>query len=346
MQVAPVATLPTRLTKRGGDVLPGVLVCAAIALVATLIGGLAPFLGAAIPAVVIGFVVGSIRKPSGRVAPGIQYSSKFVLQCAVVLLGAKLSLENVIELGRESVPVTLIALSVTLFAAWGIGRLMGVDRKIRTLIGVGTGICGASAIAATAPIIRAKNADISYALSTIFLFNLLAVLAFPVLGHAIGMTPHQFGVFAGIAINDTSSVVAAASVFSASALGIAVVVKLVRTLMIIPISVFLAIGEMRREADGTPLTIGRVFRMIPWFLIGFLIVAGASSLGLFTDTVTDALTSVSVFMIAMALAAIGMLTDFSAIRSAGMKPLVLGLTLSIIMAGTAFLTMTAFGQLG
>jgi len=346
MQLAPVSTLPDRLARRGWEVLPGFLLCAAIAAVATVVGRLVPLVGSAIPAVVLGVLISVLRKPSGRAVPGIGYSGKFVLQCAVVLLGAQLSLASVVSVGAESLPVMLSSLAVCLIAAWLIGRGMGVERDIRVLLGVGTGICGASAIAAVSPIIRARSSDISYAVSTVFLFNIIAVVVFPVIGHALGMTPHAFGLFAGTAVNDTSSVVAAASVFSASALGFAVVVKLVRTLMIIPISVSLAVMEARREGAGDRLSPGRVLRMIPWFLVGFLLVVCLRSAGLVPDPIADGMTQLSVFLVATALAGIGLSTDLRAIRAAGLRPLVLGGVLSLLVAGTTLGVMALTGHLG
>lgn len=345
MQISPVRTLPTRLLARGAEVWLGLLVCVAIAGVATVIGSFVPVLGSAIPAVVIGVAVALMRKPAGRVVPGIGYSGKFVLQLAVVLLGSQLSLSAIARVGAESLPVMLTSLTVCLLAAWLLGRAMGVERDLRTLIGVGTGICGASAIAAVSPTIKAKSADISYAISTVFLFNILAVLVFPFVGHALGMTPHAFGLFAGTAVNDTSSVVAAASVFSASALGFAVVVKLVRTLMIIPISVGLAVMEGKRSGEGQKFTLARIVKLVPWFLIGFVVLACIASTRWLAPSVVTALNSVSVFLIATALAGIGMSTDLRAIRTAGLKPLVLGGFLSLLVAVTTLGTMVLTGHI-
>lgn len=347
MQLTPFATLPHRLAHRGRDVLPGTLLCVGIALLATGVGRIVPVLGAAVPAIVLGIAIATIRRPGPRFAAGIGYAGKFLLQCAIVLLGTQLSLRSILEVGAESLPVMLVSLTVCLLAAWLIGRLLGVDRDIRTLIGVGTGICGASAVAAVSPIIRARNSDISYAISTVFLFNILAVIVFPPIGHALGMTPHAFGLFAGTAVNDTSSVVAAASVFSTAALGFAVVVKLVRTLMIIPISIGLALAQGRRTETGerNPLTAGRILKLIPWFLIGFLIAATIASTGIVAPGASELLTQLSVFLVATALAGIGLSTDLRAIRRTGSRPLLLGGILSFIVAVTTLLTMKITGHL-
>lgn len=345
MRLSPVSTLPSRLLERGRDIWPGLLLCLAIAAVATVLGRIVPLVGSAIPAVILGVVITAIRKPGRRLTPGIGYSGKFVLQCAVVLLGSQLSLASIVTVGAESLPVMLSSLVVCLLAAWILGRWMGIERDMRTLIGVGTGICGASAIAAVAPVVKAKGHDVSYAISTVFLFNIVAVVVFPFVGHALGMSPHAFGLFAGTAVNDTSSVVAAAGVFSSVALGFAVVVKLVRTLMIIPISVTLAVVEGRRGAAGERLTPLRLFRMIPWFLFGFVAMALIGSTGLITDAAAATLSTVSVFLVATALAGIGLSTDLRAIRTAGLKPLALGGILSALVAVTTLTTMLLTGHI-
>lgn len=342
MQLTPIDALPTRLADRILEVRNGVVLCAVIAVVATAIGRFVPIVGSAIPAVVIGVVVGICIKPDERFRPGITYSSKFLLQLAVAVLGTQLSLSSIVEVGIESLPVMLISLTVCLLMAWLLGRALGIDRELRTLIGVGTGICGASAIAAVSPVIKARDASISYAISTVFLFNLIAVLIFPLVGHVLGMSPHAFGLFAGTAVNDTSSVVAAASVFSAGAMGFAVVVKLVRTLMIIPISIGLAVIEARRTGSqgGTV----RVARLVPWFLVGFLAMAALVSTGIVPEIAVSAMREISVFLIATALAAIGMSTNLDSIRGAGVKPLALGGILSLTVALTTLGTMKVTGH--
>ncbi len=334
VQLTPVPTLPHRLGRRALEVWPGVAACVLIAVAATFIGRIVPILGAAVPAIVIGVAIALVRRPHERLRAGIAYSSKFLLQCAVVLLGAQLSLVSIFQVGLESLPVMLSSLAVCLFGAWAIGRAMGIEPRLRTLIGVGTGICGASAIAAVAPVIGAASAEVAYAISTIFLFNILAVVIFPAIGHLLNMDPHTFGLFAGTAVNDTSSVVATASVFSALALGYAVVVKLVRTLMIIPITVTLAVVEARRDA-GSGMSARQIGKLVPWFLIGFLVVAVIHSLGVITPGLQSFLVAASIFLIAVALAAIGLSTDAAALRRAGLRPLLLGAVLWVLVAATS-----------
>jgi len=335
MMFRPARTLPSRLALRGAEVLPGLALTVPIAVVATLLGAALPVLGSALPAIAIGVVVAVIRRPGPRLQPGVEYSGRFLLQVAVVLLGAQLSLDAILRVGAESLPVMLSTLTVCLLGTWIIGRALRVPHRLRTLIGVGTGICGASAIAAISPVIGALSAEVSYAVSTIFVFNILAVVLFPLLGHALGLDPHTFGLLAGTAVNDTSSVVAAASVFGAAALGYAVVVKLVRTLMIIPISIGLSVIESRRTAQGRPVTLRGVVGLVPWFLLGFLLVAVIGSLGVIPAGPREVMAHASAFLIATAMAGIGLSTDVAALRRAGWRPLLLGAILWTLVTATA-----------
>ncbi|PZE65459.1 MULTISPECIES: YeiH family protein [unclassified Curtobacterium] len=337
---------------------PGVALAVAIGIVATLVGRVVPVVGGPVPAVLIGAVVGwLVRRRTGgtlaALAPGVKFSSSRVLQFAVVLLGAQLSIGEVLRIGGETLPVMLATLVVCLVAAWGIGRLLRVSGALRTLIGVGTGICGASAIAAVTPVIGAVSADVAYAMSTIFLCNIAAVFAFPLLGHALGLSQHAFGVFAGTAVNDTSSVVATATVYGRQATDTAVVVKLVRTLMIIPIVIGLAGLEARRAsreqltpASGPGPGRGfRVFRLVPWFLIGFLVVVLLRTVGVLPASVAPGFATAASFLITVALAAIGCSTDFAALRRAGFRPMLLGIALWVLVAGTSLGMQAAFGLL-
>lgn len=325
---------------------PGLLVCLGVAAVATAIGSVLPLVGSVLPAILIGVVAASIRRPHERLRPGIRFTSKILLQCAVVLLGAQLSLGAIARVGLTSLPVMLTSLAVCLAVSVLLGRALGVERRLRTLIGVGTGICGASAIAAVAPVIGAAGAEVAYAVSTIFLFNLVAVLAFPLVGHLLGMSPEAFGLFAGTAVNDTSSVVAAAGIFGSAALGTAVVVKLVRTLMLVPITVGLAIGENRREAAGQPMTVGRAVRLVPWFLVGFLVVAVLNTVLPVPEPAREATTRVSVFLVTAAMAGVGLSTDLRGMRAAGWRPLLLGGLLSLVVTATTLVMMAVTGVIG
>lgn len=337
---APAAGRWTRLTA----LLPGLGLAVAVALVATVVGRRFPLVGGPVTGIVLGVVLAATIRPGARLRPGIAFSSKAVLQTSVVVLGSQLSLMQIVRVGVGSLPVMLGTLAVALGAAYLLGRWLGVVGNLRTLIGVGTGICGASAIAAVTPVIGAVGAEVTYAVSTIFLFNVAAVLAFPVVGHLLGMSQHAFGLFAGTAVNDMSSVVATATTYGPEAANFAVVVKLTRTLLIIPIVLALAALAARRDrraaadvlvpADVAAIRPPRVdvWRLVPTFLIGFLLVAAANTAGLIPAAVHPALSQVSVFLITVALSAIGLSTDLAGLRRAGHRPLLLGALLWVVVS--------------
>jgi uncharacterized integral membrane protein (TIGR00698 family) len=325
---------------------PGIGLCLVIAGLSFTVGTVAPVVGTALPAVAIGVAVAAIRKPGPKAQPGVAFSSRWLLQIAVVLLGAHLSLQDVLAVGAESLPVMLSTLMVCLLAAWGVGRWMRVDRRLRALIGVGTGICGASAIAAVAPVIAATSGEIAYAVSTIFVFNITAAVAFPLLGHALGLDPHTFGLLAGTAVNDTSSVVAAATTFGAGALGFAVVVKLVRTLMIVPISVGLALRQPRDDRTSLLRQPWRIVTLVPWFIVGFALMVLANSAGLISAGAHTVIATASALLIAAALAGVGLSTDVGAVRRAGWRPLALGGILSLLVIATALGALALTGRIG
>ena len=355
-----------RAARRAQAIAPGLALALAVAAVATVVGQYVPLIGSAVPGAVIGTVIAIVVKPGARFAPGVKWASTFVLQCSVVLLGAQLSIAEAARVGVSSLPVMLGTLAICLAGAWLYGRLLGIPGDLRTLIGVGTGICGGSAIAAVSPVIEAASADVAYAISTIFLFNIAAVLVFPLLGHALGMSQQSFGLFAGTAVNDTSSVVATATTYGTAATSHAVVVKLVRTLMIIPICLGLATLTGRKQqrpaiatapaaaahdgAAGAPasstalasarMAPRRAIKLVPWFLIGFVLVAAVNSCGIIPAGAHSPLEHASVFLVSVALSAIGLSTNVAALRKAGARPLILGAVLWITVA-TASLGLQA-----
>ena len=224
---------------------PGMAAAVVIGAVATVLGGLVPVVGAPVFAILTGIIVSTARPPLELLRPGLAFSAKTVLQGSIVVLGLGLSFAEVVSAGKSSLPVLVGTLLIALGMAWCVGRALHLRRDLNTLIGVGTAICGASAIAATSAVIGADEADVSYAIATIFTFNVVAVLSFPCLGHVLGMSQHAFGLWAGTAINDTSSVVAASTIYGHAAVPYAVVVKLTRTLAIVPISLGLAAWRKR-----------------------------------------------------------------------------------------------------
>lgn len=313
---------------------PGLAAALAVAGAGTAVGRLFPVIGGPVSGIVLGVLVAVLTKPGARLRSGIDFASKPVLKLSVVILGSQLSLAQIVRVGAGSLPVMVGTLAVCLAAAYGIGRWLGVVGDLRTLIGVGTGVCGASAIAAATPVIGAAGAEVAYAVSTVFLFNIAAVLAFPVLGHLLGLSQHAFGLFAGTAVNDMSSVVAATATYGPDAASYGVVVKLTRTLMIIPICLGLSALATRRARLSAGATAGRVrvAKLVPGFLIAFLAVAGANTAGLIPAEAHHGLSELAVFLITVALSAIGLSTDIGGLRRAGPRPLILGACLWVVVS--------------
>lgn len=331
------------------------MACSGIAVVATAIGTVLPVLSPPLCGIVIGVAVAAtlVRDPESalvrRLRPGIAVASRHLLQLAVVLLGTQLSLTEVARTGLRSLPVMLGTLAVCLAGASVIGRRLRVGADLRTLIGVGTGICGASAIAAVTPVLEAAEADVAYAISTIFLFNIAAVLTFPLLGHALRLSQGSFGLFAGTAVNDTSSVVAAASAYGAEATRQAVVVKLTRTLLIIPISFGLAARQGRQPSQPSQLSQASqaksgLTRLVPWFLAGFLLASAGRTIGLIPAQARGPLDDLAVFGISVALSAIGLSTDLRGLRRAGPRPLLLGACLWLLVSATSLILQAIVGM--
>jgi uncharacterized integral membrane protein (TIGR00698 family) len=320
--------------------LPGVVAAAVIASIALGLAQVVPLVGAPVLALAIGIAVSAVRRPAEWARPGIRWSGKYVLQSAIVVLGLTLSLARIARVGVVTLPVMLGTLTAALVVAALAGRALGIPGNLRTLVGVGTGICGASAIAAVSGVIEASEVDIAYAMSTIFIFNLIAVLIFPPIGHLLGLSQSGFGLWAGTAVNDTSSVVATGYAYGHTAGVHSVIVKLTRTTMIIPVVAALGILARRRDADRTV----RWHKVVPWFLVWFVGAAVLESIGAIPAAWHAPLADLAVVLITVALAAIGLSTQLGAMRRAGHQPLVVGTLTWATVALTGLALQFAVGS--
>ena len=322
----------------------GVLLCLLIALPAWFLGQWFPVVGGPVFAILIGICLARPVKGCPAFEPGIRYTSKKVLQYAVVLLGFGMNLSDVLRLGSQSLPVILATITTALVIAYGMHRLLHIPGKISTLVGVGSCICGGSAIAATAPVIGADDEEIAQSISVIFLFNIAAALLFPTLGGLLGMSDSGFGLFAGTAINDTSSVTAAAQAWD-GILELATIVKLTRTLAIIPITLVLSAVQMRQarpqglQGKGT-FDVKKIF---PFFILFFVLASVATTLLSLPAGVTAPLKQLSKFFIVMAMAAIGLNTDLVKLVKTGGKPILMGLCCWVGIACMSLLMQTILG---
>jgi uncharacterized integral membrane protein (TIGR00698 family) len=309
--------------------LPGFALCLVIAAIAFALGREFPIVGGPVFGIVIGMIVALIRKPGPVFGPGIRFSSKQILQLSIILLGANLELGEVVGSGLHSLPVMLGTLVITLTAAYAVGKLLGIPTNLRRLLGVGTTICGGSAIAALSTVIDVSETEIAYSIATIFLFNVVAVLTFPWIGHLLQLSQHAFGLWAGTAINDTSSVVAAGYVYGHAAGNEAVIVKLTRTTLIIPIVMFYAGKRLWSERGKGSIPWRSI---VPWFILWFIVAAVLNTAGLIPAAVHPAITDLALFLIVVALSGVGLSVNASAVRAAGVRPLMLGFVLWVLIA--------------
>ena len=307
----------------------GVLLCLCIAVPCYFLGKLVPVIGGPVFAILIGMAVGAVVRGAriniSGAQPGIKFTSKMVLQLAVVLLGFGMNLGSVLETGKESLPIILVTISVSLIVSYVLHKAMKVDTNISTLVGVGSSICGGSAIAATAPVIGADDEEIAQAISVIFLFNVIAALIFPTLGSVIGLSNEGFGVFAGTAVNDTSSVTAAAAawdgIHGSNTLETAAIVKMTRTLAIIPITLFLAFRRAKKEGGGDGVQLKKVF---PMFVLYFILASVVTTVFNLPGGMVEGLKTGSKFFIIMAMSAIGVNTDLVKLVKTGGMPIFMG----------------------
>ena len=311
----------------------GVLFCLIVAIPATLLGKQIEVVGGPVFAILFGMVLALVFPKNRReqLAAGVTYTSKKVLLYAVILLGFGMNLSQILSKGAQSLPIIVVTISTSLVIAFVLCRVMNVPGKIATLVGVGSSICGGSAVAATAPVIDADDREIAQAISVIFLFNVIAALVFPTLGGMLGLTNEGFGLFAGTAINDTSSVTAAASAWDsmhpgANVLESAPVVKLTRTLAIIPITLALACWQMHlaRKAGGDAKSTFSLKRAFPTFVLFFVLASVITTVLQLPASVTAPIKELSKFFIVMAMAAIGFNTDIVELVKKGGKPIALG----------------------
>ena len=329
----------------------GILLCLVLAIPCWFLGQAVPVVGGPVFGILAGMLITLLLKDKTQFQSGITFVSKKVLQYAVILLGFGLNLSVILETGKQSLPIILATISTSLIIAYVLHRIMHVPGKISTLVGVGSSICGGSAIAATAPVIDADDEEVAQAISVIFFFNMLAALFFPALGALLGFSTtsgEAFGIFAGTAVNDTSSVTAAASTWdslyglSSATPDKAVTVKLTRTLAIIPITLVLALLRTRREGKqgGAQVDIKKIF---PWFVLLFLLASIITTVLPIPAGVVSFLKDASKFFIVMAMAAIGLNTDIVKLVKTGGKPIFMGFCCWVAIAGVSLLVQHLLG---
>ena len=334
--------------------IPGVALSVAIALAAVFIESLLPIhvVGAAVIAMFIGMIINSLLTKSEPFAKGLKFTSKKLLKLAIILLGLSLNVKVILNVGKMSLIVMLFTLLTCFGGGYLVGKALGLNWKLSNLISAGTGICGGSAIAAIAPTIDAKDTDIAYAMSATFLFDMAMIILFPILGRAMGMSDEAFGLWAGTAVNDTSSVVATGYAYSEAAGDFATMVKLTRTLAIIPTVLTFALiqfGIKKREAmasgdSSEAVKVNFKFtKIFPWFILGFLGMAILASILTIPSELVSFTKSTSKFLMVCALAAIGVNTSFSGMKKSGVRPMIHGFIISAAVVVVALVTEMFMG---
>lgn len=321
---------------------PGIALATGVGIVAIMVNNFYAPLSAVAVAMVFGLVIRNTVSVPEICLPGIKFSVKRLLRLAIILLGVRLSFTEVLVTGGRALGIIVACIVITLILVAFLAHKFGLPRRLGTLIGVGTCICGNSAIMATAPVIEAEDEEVSFAVATITLFGVLAVFAYPLLGHFLTMSDSAFGVWSGTAINDTSQVVTAGFIYSDDAGNIATVVKMTRNLFMAPVIVLMGILYSRRNSDDETKCKIDWKKAFPLFVLGFVVMAILRTLGVFPTEVVDFLKTAASFLIVVAIAGAGMGTSIAAMRKTGLRPFYVGLAASIVMGVVSFSLINVF----
>jgi uncharacterized integral membrane protein (TIGR00698 family) len=334
---------------RNDSPLPGLLLILAIAFGARF---LSRFTGV-VPDVVLALVAGMsarnvLRLPAG-IRPGVKFTLHYFLRAAIILFGAELTFAAIVQAGAATLALVVACFVIALVLGLVLAKVFRLPGTVGILIGAGTAICGGSAILAIGPLLRAKDEEIAYAIATIFTFNIIALLIYPPLGHMLHLSETAFGSWAGTAVNDTSVVVATGYIFGAKAGAVATIVKLTRTVLLVPLAIVVGLiydarfakdaqsGSPSAATGSEPATAPgplwrRIAKTIPWFILGFVAMAALNSLHAFSESVAHVLTLGAGFFIVMVLAGVGLNVDIQEIRRMGIRPLAAGVLLAAVMA--------------
>lgn len=334
--------------------MPGIALSMAIAFLALWLESLLPIhvVGASVIAMFIGMTLNYFLKNIDIFNSGAKFTSKKILKFAIILLGLSLNINTIFNVGKMSLVVMVFTLLTCFGGGYFIGKALGLNWKLSNLISAGTGICGGSAIAAIAPTIDAEDNDVAYALSATFLFDMAMILLFPIMGRALGMSNEAFGLWAGTAVNDTSSVVATGYSFSEAAGDFATMVKLTRTLSIIPtvlVFAFVNLRLKRKEAcvngnsDGEIKANFSIKKIFPWFIVGFVAMSAVASIFTIPAEIVSSTKTVSKFLMVAALSAIGLNTSFASMKKSGIRPMVHGFIISALVVVVALVVEIAMG---
>ena len=330
---------------------PGIILAVLIAALSKFLESLLPIhlIGASVIALFLGMLINHFWHPEWLQA-GLTFTSKRLLKFAIILLGLSLDIRTVIDVGKLSLIVMIFTLLTCFGVGYFVGRFLKLNWKTSNLISAGTGICGGSAIAALAPVIDADDMDIAYAMSATFIFDMVMILLFPIMGQWLGLSDMAYGLWAGTAVNDTSSVVAAGFAYSEAAGDFATMVKLTRTLSIIPVVLIFAVIntklKQKQNVSGKSREVTKVkfTKIFPWFILGFLALVIVNSAGIVPKVISNGSKEISKFIMVSALAAIGLNTDFKRMAKSGARPMIHGFIISALVVIVAIAVEYVMGM--
>lgn len=301
-------------------------------------------ISASVFALLIGMMLNPKISGIGGFDKGLKFVSKRVLKISIILMGFNLNITEVANVGKYSLFVMSFTLFTAFFFGHYLGKLFKMNWKLSSLISAGTGICGGSAIASIAPTIEAEAKDVAYSISATFLFDILMVILFPIAGKYFKMSDLGYGLWTGTAVNDTSSVVAAGYAFSDLAGNFALIVKLTRTLSIVPVVMIFSYINSKSKANNERQKVD-IKKIFPWFILIFIGVVLLNSTGLVKASVGSNLASLSKFLMVMALGAIGLSTNFKEMSKSGFLPMVHGFIISLLVVIVSFMVQMFIGQI-
>ncbi len=339
---------------RARAIAPGLAAAIAVALVARFVTGFLPSIVAEVTvAILFGIVVAAVAGPRLLpLTPGLRFASQRLLRLGIILLGARLSLAEIARIGVPSTVVIVVTMAISFAIVLLVSKLVRVESRLAVLIAVGSAVCGNTAIVATAPVIGARAREVAYAVATITLFGTLAVFLYPTIGRAIGLPQASFGLWAGVAVHDTSQVIATSAAYGPQALDVATVVKLIRNALMAPLLFLIATGWAARgaadagAADGSDATItarSGIRRAVPLFVVGFLLLAALRTVGIITADEAATLDLVARTLILVALAAVGMSIHVGELRETSWRPLAVGFSVALAVGLGSLLAIVTLG---
>lgn len=307
-----------------------------------------PFLkimGQLVLAILLGMLWNTLLKIPQEADKGIQFTSKKILRLGIILLGMRLNLLDIINAGPKVFALSVIDIGFTLFVVYGLARWMGVEKKLGLLTASGTAICGAAAIAAIAPQVKADNKQVAVSATTIAILGTFFTLAYTFLYPILGLSTMDYGIFSGATLHEIAHVMAAAAPGGAQAIDEAIIVKLTRVALLVPVAIGIYYFFTRKE-EQQKVNSGekRPAIPIPWFILGFLAASGLNTLHIIPQGITDGIVTFSYLLIAMAMAALGLGVNFSVFRQIGYKPFVAGFTGSILLSLLGYILVHYLGM--